>query len=211
MPRTLSSEFLQAANAGVVIPALFVKFFLDSGPVCFWSGIGFVEWGGNKFAGTGDMGEVSAIDETKKLSANNVTLTLSGVPTHLIAVTMEEKYRGRFCRIWMGLVGEDKVTLIDAPYQIFAGRIDTITITDGGESSTIAATVESCMIDMARSGERRYTDEDQKQLFPDDKGLEYVTAIQALEVQWGYGEGALSTIVGGSGGGIPREKKVMAY
>ena len=60
-----------------------------------------------------------------------------------------------------------------------------MTISDGGDTATIKLTAESRLIDLDRSRERRFTSEDQKIEFPDDKGLEYVDDLQDKEIVWG--------------------------
>ena len=71
------------------------------------------------------------------------------------------------------------------PYAIFQGQMDLMTISDGGDTATIKLTAESRLIDLDRSRERRFTSEDQKIEFPDDKGLEYVDDLQDKEIVWG--------------------------
>ena len=60
-----------------------------------------------------------------------------------------------------------------------------MTIKDNGEIATITVTAESKLIDLDRSRERRYTSEDLKIDFPDDKGLEYIDDLQDKEIVWG--------------------------
>jgi hypothetical protein len=46
-------------------------------------------------------------------------------------------------------------------------------------------TAESRLIDLERSRERRYTSEDQKIDYPNDKGLEFIADLQDKEIVWG--------------------------
>jgi hypothetical protein len=46
--------------------------------------------------------------------------------------------------------------------------------------------LESRMIVLQQANERRYTDEDQKSEYPDDRGLEFVAAANTTEdIIWG--------------------------
>ena len=48
--------------------------------------------------------------------------------------------------------------------------------------------VENKLIILERPVERRYTDQDQKELFVGDKGLEFVDSLQDKSVNWGGGD-----------------------
>jgi hypothetical protein len=63
--------------------------------------------------------------------------------------------------------------------------MDTMQITDAGETSQVRIACESRLIDLQRARERRFTDEDQQELYPGDLGLEYVAGLQEREIAWG--------------------------
>ena len=75
--------------------------------------------------------------------------------------------------------------------------MDTMTITDNGDSATINVSVENRLIEFQRNRVRRYTAEDQKIDYPTDKGLEFVAEISEKEIVWG-------SATSGSGGGPGR-------
>jgi len=68
---------------------------------------------------------------------------------------------------------------------MFSGRMDTMSIKDSGDTANISLTAESRLIDLERSRERRYTSEDQKIDYPNDKGLEFIADLQNQEIVWG--------------------------
>ena len=63
--------------------------------------------------------------------------------------------------------------------------MDLMNIDDGGQTCTISVSAESRLIDLDRTRERRYTSEDQKIDFPNDKGLEFIADLQDKEIIWG--------------------------
>ena len=75
--------------------------------------------------------------------------------------------------------------VIADPYKCFNGVLDVPTIQDSAETCTLQFTYENALIDMQRPRTWRYTNESQKQLFPNDRGLEYVASIQDLKITWG--------------------------
>ena len=77
--------------------------------------------------------------------------------------------------------------IVDTPYQIFSGFIDSMVLEESGESSTLTFTVENKLVTLERPIDRRYTDQDQQNLFIGDKGCEFVTSLQDKSVAWGAG------------------------
>lgn len=75
-----------------------------------------------------------------------------------------------------------QVVLDGEPVKIFQGKMDALADNDDGKSVVFSLTAESDLIDLQRSREMRLTDEAQKSLFPSDKGLEYVSAIQDKQI-----------------------------
>ena len=63
--------------------------------------------------------------------------------------------------------------------------MDLMSIDDSGDTANINVTAESRLIDLDRTRERRYTSEDQKIDFPNDKGLEFIADLQDKEIVWG--------------------------
>ena len=156
------------------------------------------------------MIQISSVDESMDISAKGATLTLSGLPSNLLSLALQEPYQGRKCKIFFGLkdnatqflqaengdflqtesgayfdltVGEPEAVMTE----IFTGFMDQMNIEEAAETSTIALYVESRLIDLQKSRERRYTSESQKSRFPNDRGFEFVEDLQRKRFQWGRG------------------------
>jgi len=185
MSRTLSLAVAAACAAQQVAPAYLVELVFDSAPLRLWSGRGNITWSGKTFVGTGTLGGISEIEETAKIAANGIELSLSGIPSASISLALTEPYRGRRAYVWLAFFNITTGTMIANPVPVFAGRMDTMRVKDSGETSTIALSCESKLIDLERPRERRYTHEDQQDLFPGDLGLEFVAGLQEKELFWG--------------------------
>jgi hypothetical protein len=194
---------LTAAN---IKPVLFLKMQFNTGPIFVWSGIGTLNWNGQQWIGLGQLGTISAVEESSELAAVNVTFTLTGIPQDLIQDALNEVRQGNPVQLWFGTLGDDNNVLAD-PLQIFAGRMDTPTIDEGAATSTISISVENRLIDLNRARERRYTNQDQQIDHPGDLGFQYVQFIQTWNGTWGKaGPGGVprtpvSVPKGGVGGG----------
>lgn len=196
MSRGLPTAVANAVSADVVRPVLFVECAFDSGDLNLWAGIGNLTVVSTTYVGAGTLLSVSGIKESTELQANGIVVQLSGITEPLLSKARDEDYQGRELKVLLGTMDSTN-TLISNPFVIFSGFMDTMTITDAGETSTIKVSVENRLIEFERSRQRRYTSEDQKIDYPNDKGLEFVAEISEKEIVWGR------TQEGSSGGGVP--------
>lgn len=183
----MSRSLTTALNNEILSPSLspFMAIDLDfaGGNFLTWTGYGNISFGGTTYIGSGDIVTISTVSESSEVRANGVQVNLSGIPSDLIASALTDTYQGRTAIIYFGVIN-DQVIVAD-PYIMFRGRMDTMTVEDSGETATITLTVESRLIDLDRARERRFTSEDQKIDFPNDKGLEFITSLQDKAIVWG--------------------------
>ena len=188
MSRTLTSGMLGVTTAEIVRPAYFVRMVFDSGEspnvLNIWNGIGDLAYGGNTYTGTGDLLSISQITETADIQASGINVSLAGVKSSLIVIAKDHDYQGRPLTVSLGAF-DASGSLIADPVIVFSGFMDTMTISESGQYSTISIAVENKLISFERSKVRRYTAEDQKIDHPTDKGFEFVTAIVQKEIIWG--------------------------
>jgi hypothetical protein len=188
MSRTLTSGMTAVTTADVVRPAYFVRMVFDSGEspnvLNIWNGIGDLAYGGNTYTGTGDLLSISQITETADIQASGINVSLAGVKSSLIVIAKDHDYQGRPLTVSLGAF-DASGSLIADPVIVFSGFMDTMTISESGQYSTISIAVENKLIAFERSKVRRYTAEDQKIDHPTDKGFEFVTAIVQKEIIWG--------------------------
>jgi len=200
MSRTLTSGMLGVTTADVVRPVYFVKMVFDSSdtsnPVLLWSGLGDLAFGGETYTGLGDLLSIGDIAETSDISATGINVALSGLNRAFVAQALGYQYQGRPLTVFLGAFN-DQGALIADPIVVFSGFMDTMTISEGAETSTISVNVENKLVAFERTRVRRYTAEDQKIDHPTDKGFEFVTSIVEKEIIWGRPTGSSQ---GGSSG-----------
>jgi len=184
MSRSLTSGMQSAVTADLVRPILLVQCAFDSGNLNLWNGIGDLTVDSVDYVGAGTLLSVGEISETSELAANGLNVALSGVTEPLISKARDEDYQGRELKVLMGAM-DDSNSVIADPVIIFSGFMDTMVINDGAETATIQVSVENRLIEFERNRVRRYTAEDQKIDYPNDKGLEFVAEIAEKEITWG--------------------------
>lgn len=211
-----------ADNLGqpVVRPFFALDLLLDD-PLYFWTGLGELTLGGVTYTGAGNLLNVSTISETGDIRAANATVTLSGIPSSMLSLALQTKYHGRLAKIKFGLTsldqdfllteggdlllqengGEISVSFGDATVlsTLFVGYMDQMSIDEGPDTSAIALSLESKLVDLERPRIIRYTSEAQAIRFPNlpyaDKAFEFVNDLQTRPLLWGKG---VKTESGGS-------------
>ena len=188
MARNITTAFNNAISAQNVIPFFAVSLAFNTGTLHLWNGYGDISLtaGGstNTYTGLGDAAGMSPIDEQSLIQASGANLVLNGVKSSLIATALSAQYTNRDGKIFLGMFDTSKSVIADV-YTLFVGKMDVMIIRETGETSTIELKLENRLVALERAIERRYTDEDQKNLFSGDKGFEFVPDLQDKQLVWG--------------------------
>jgi hypothetical protein len=186
MARDLPSGMAAAIAAKNVNVAIFCELDWPSAPVRVWSGIGSFTFDGKTFTGLGDLGSITPVQESSDGRANGLTVTLSGIPTDIVAATLDEYYQGRDANIWVGCLTDSGALVSTLPYLQFAGKMDVGSYSADGATASIAITIEGEMIILQQANGRRRTHEDQQLDYPGDLGFEFVVSANSEQVDnWG--------------------------
>jgi hypothetical protein len=196
MSRPLTNPLKTVITSGRMYPVVFVEIEFADQTLYLWSGIGTKSWNGQSWAGVGYLGSISPISEGTDIQAYGITLSLSGIPTSMLTEVLTYARQGKAVKVWFGALDDTGAVVAD-PFQSFAGRLDVPTIDEGAEAASISITAESCLVDLNRSHERRYTHEDQQIDYPGDLGFIFVPSLQEWNGIWGAGQG-----VGGGNGRV---------
>jgi hypothetical protein len=180
MSRDIATVIANALGDEVIEPFFALDLEFDSGTLRFWSGVGTKTINGEDYLGAGGLLSISDIEETAAISAAGATITLSGIPSELLSLALTEPYQNRRCLIYFGLAGAEADMAV-----IFVGTMDRMDIEEGAETSVIQLAVENRLLDLERARVRRYSNNDQKSRFPNDRGLEFVESLQDRDLFWG--------------------------
>jgi len=186
MARDISSGFETEIDASLMRPIILTKAEFDSGDLRLWTGLGDLTYNSEIYTGSGNLLKMNSVKETQNLSANNVSFEVSGLPSGVISIALSEDYQDRPIAAYFGVLDENFALIAD-PYQIFAGQMDVMGIKDDGVTSRITVDTESELILLNETGEQRYTPEDQKSLYPNDEGFDFVPNVKDLELSFGSG------------------------
>lgn len=180
----ITASVYSAMTATVIRPALCVDLYLASGTLRLWTGTGELFYNGQTYQGTGTFGGISSWDSDGNLAANGMTLSLSGIPTEMLAIAFNEDYRNR--KVVMHIVMFNDAGNLIGGNIVFVGRIDVMSVTRRASDCDISVTVENHLISFDRARIRRYTIQDQQSVDPTDIGFEYISKVsQDLSFTWG--------------------------
>ena len=139
--------------------------------------------GGISYLSSNALKSISNINETAQVQAGSITINLSSVSQEYVALLLSEQYIGNQVEISRVLLTDDHVIIGD-PILLFDGSMQSFTITDGTNSSSIALIASSHWSDFDKKSGRRTNSNSQNLHFPNDRGMEFSsTAVQ--DVKWG--------------------------
>jgi hypothetical protein len=206
MSRDLSTALSGSLEDNVVYPFFAIDLEFDSpNTLRLWTGYGTLVYEGVSYFGTGELLGISSVEETVEMAAKGATLTLSGVPSEVISLALQEPYQGRVCKINFGMFATDNLLQEDATSyillqdgakialesqqtsltEVFTGYMNQMNIEEGPDTSTIQLTVENKLVDLERPRVARYTSAYQKDKFNGDLGLDFVESLQDQKLTWG--------------------------
>lgn len=184
MTRDLNAATESASQADAIHPVLFVKLEFPDGDVLVHSEIGDLTFGGDTYTGVGILGNVGTAEEDSELARTPLALTLSGIPTSMVSVVLNQHYQGRPATLYLGYLDLTTNRLVDDPAILYRGRMDSVLI-DQGDDLSVALTVESRFAAWDRPVVRRYNDADQQSRYPGDLGLQFVEQTTDRQIVWG--------------------------
>ena len=210
MSRDLSDNTIDNISQDVVYPFFATELRFDGdNTLRLWTGQGtLVLEDGTSWVGTGNLLNISAIEETSELAVKGATLTLSGVPSEVLSLALSEPYQGRVCNIYFGTLSQGSLLQESSSYillqdgsrinletgekgfnEIFSGYMDQMNIEESGETSTIQLLVENKLVDLERARVARFTSGYQKSIYAGDLGLDFVEDLQDKQIPWGRKSG----------------------
>lgn len=181
--RELNQFLLDAVNASHVRPFTLVSMDFPAGPVRASSLPFDVTLAGETYHGVSILGNVSEISEGLEQRSYGVNVTLNGIPSDFCTYISGQAVQGRIMRIGLGFLNEDE-QIIGEPLWLFVGRMDTLDMKIGKETS-VSIAGETLLIDWERPRIRKFTDADQKAIYPADRGFEHVAESANKELVWG--------------------------
>ncbi len=182
MPRIMTAAMAEALSRRAPI-ALLAEIDHPDGTARFWTGLGPLAWDGKTFTGAGTLGAVSPIRYQSDIAIQEVTFSLSGVAPS-VAAMLSGEVRNRAASVWLACLDERGQVVRD-PIKLMDALLDyqNLKAADDG-SVTIEIVARSGFYTLERALNEVWSPEDQKRNYPDDVGLDMISALQNQDVLW---------------------------
>lgn len=175
--KSLSGPAVAALNAAELSIVQLVYMDFPGFAIALCSANHPVDYGGVTYRGAAGLGSVGQIDDSPG-EVKGLQLELSGVPTEYLALALDDAaiVQGTPLTIRLAVVSTSGQVL-DAALD-WVGTLDTMTITEDGDTCSIAVTAESSAVDLLRGNSLTTSAADQRSLYPGDPSFDFV-ALQA--------------------------------
>ncbi len=189
MARTIGTNFQAQLDSSQLQPFYAVSLGFSPTKLNVWTGYNDLFIDSETYVGSGNLLSISQIEESAEIRATGIKISLSGIPSSLLSEILTEDAQGTVAEVFFGVLqtSDNQTVIVDTPYKLFGGFIDIMTIIENGNESIVSVSVENALITLEKAKDRRYTDQDQKNLFSGDKGLEFVDDLQDQSIAWGGG------------------------
>jgi hypothetical protein len=179
--RGLTDDGASATITPTVVPVLFVEMLLSS-PLRLNTTDSNIDWDGKTWLGCGPLG---AIEEVKEAITEQVPLrfSLSSVPADNLALALAEPTRNKQCILYLAFLDPETRAVVDAP-ELWGGTLDSLGITQSGETATLSVTAEHAGVYYARSKPSHYNDNDQQKRHPGDTSNRFILSQQGHQDTW---------------------------
>lgn len=185
----LSMTVAQAMSQPDVVVAFAVEIFFDSGVSRVHSGVGQIMINGNVYEGTGALGQVSSIPEENSTSPTSIQLTLCGLDSSMISITLNEKVVNKLVNCYIAVFDD---TMQQLAYNVIYKGSITQTALIAGEEGAVSYTVSNIFQNWSKGLPNRYTDESQQRMNSGDRIFRYVGQMSERSIYWGSAKDAPS-------------------
>ena len=185
MSRGFPSAVLTALSSDHVALVTFAKLEFPSGTLYLHNSIGTYTWGENDWLGTGDLGEISQLEEGAEISPYKITLSLSGLDATISGAALTEDYYLQPVTVYLGVLNANDVLIAD-PTIVWEGAMDQMQLSVGAaDGDVIVLTAESELARFDKASNLKYTDAQLQSDSAGSLGFEFMADIEGAKIRWG--------------------------
>lgn len=170
--KTLSAPTLAALSSGSVAIVQLVHLGFAT-PIALNTSTWDLTFGGTVYKGAYGLGSISGVTD-KPGEVQGLTLELFG-DAAIVSLALDDSdvVQGTVCTIRTAIIETANYTILDAPVE-WAGTLDTMVISEDGETAVIRVSAESKAVDLLRGSPMFYSDADQRTVNASDGSFRYV-------------------------------------
>ena len=126
---------------------------------------------------------VSNFTEETDVTKTSLTLTLSGADQTFISTCLNENVVNDSVKIFRGFLNDSNALIAD-PFLLYDGQIDTFSINENQNESTVNLGIVSHWADFEKRSGRKTNNTSQQRFFSTDVGMDF-SSQTVLDIKWG--------------------------
>jgi hypothetical protein len=183
MPRGLSSAVKTKLASGKFTMAHLVKLELNTTYKYTEYAVNIVD-GSDTYVPNGFLRGIGAVTENASINIGSIDVAVSSATQTILSDVLTNGHLNRNVTIKRAILDTDDTVVTDGTFQIYAGYIEGMAITDQQGDSVINFAVANHWADFQRIEGRRTNDSSQQHFFNGDKAFEF-TAQAGKRLYWG--------------------------
>ena len=183
MPRGLSSAVKTKLASGKFTMAHLVKLELNTTYKYTDYAVNIVD-GSDTYVPNGFLHGIGAIAETATINIGSIDIAVSSATQTILSDVLTNGHLNRNVTIKRTILDTDDTVVTSGTFQIYAGYIEGMSITDRQGDSIINFAVANHWADFQRIEGRRTNDSSQQHFFDGDKAFEF-TSQAGKKLYWG--------------------------
>jgi len=183
MPRSLSSAVKTKLASGKFTMAHLVKLELNTTYKYTDYAVNIVD-GSDTYVPNGFLRGIGAVTENASINIGSIDITVSSATQTILSDVLTNGHLNRSVTIKRAILDTDDSVVTSGTFQIYAGYIEGMSITDRQGDSIINFAVANHWSDFMRFEGRRTNDSSQQHFFNGDKAFEF-TSQAGKKLYWG--------------------------
>tara|TARA_Y100000590_G_scaffold291572_1_gene328319 strand:+ start:74 stop:745 length:672 start_codon:yes stop_codon:yes gene_type:complete len=183
MPRGLSSAVKTKLESGKFTMAHLVKLELNTTYKYTDYAVNIVD-GSDTYVPNGFLRGIGAVSESSSINIGSIDITVSSATQTILSDVLNNGHLNRNVTIKRAILDTDDSVVTSGTFQIYAGYIEGMSITDTQGDSVITFAVANHWSDFMRFEGRRTNDSSQQHFFNGDKAFEF-TSQAGKRLYWG--------------------------
>ena len=123
------------------------------------------------------------VSEETDISKSSIAITLSGADQTYISIALAENIVNDAVTIYRAFL-DDNNAIIDDPFLLYKGSVETYTINETEDSSALTLNVVSHWADFEKRSGRKTNSTSQQRFFSGDLGMAF-SSETVLDIKWG--------------------------
>ena len=126
---------------------------------------------------------LSNFTEETDVTKTSLVLTLSAADLTFVSTVLNENVVNDSVDIFRGFLNDSNALIAD-PFLLYSGQIDTFSISEKGDESTVDLTIVSHWADFDKTNGRKTNNTSQQRFFTSDVGMDF-SSQTVRDIKWG--------------------------